>query len=124
VQRSKRKKATLKVLPDGCWLSVPRILADLLSFVFFAVLSRAFGPGGTGTCSYGFALATLSARLSISGFRGLRHPTICPRRRSAVHSLADLRVLSLQTGGTGILSEPLAHVLRSPRATPRASATP
>jgi len=58
----------MKVLINAFWLSFCRIAADLLSFVLFAVIARAFGPTGTGQYSYGFALGTLIALISTSGF--------------------------------------------------------
>jgi PST family polysaccharide transporter len=58
----------MKVIANAFWLSFCRILADLLSFVLFAVISRMFGPAGTGEYSYGFAVGTLIALISTSGF--------------------------------------------------------
>jgi O-antigen/teichoic acid export membrane protein len=58
----------MKVIANAFWLSSSRIAADLLSFVLFAVISRAFGPAGTGEYSYAFAVATLVALASTAGF--------------------------------------------------------
>jgi O-antigen/teichoic acid export membrane protein len=58
----------MKVLINAFWLSFCRITADLLSFVLFAVIARTFGPAGTGQYSYGFAVGTLIALISTSGF--------------------------------------------------------
>ncbi len=58
----------MRVLVNAFWLSFCRIAADLLSFVLFTVIARAFGPAGTGQYSYGFALATLVALIATSGF--------------------------------------------------------
>jgi O-antigen/teichoic acid export membrane protein len=58
----------MKVITNAFWLSFCRIAADLLSFILFAVISRTFGPGGTGEYSYAFAIATLIALTSTAGF--------------------------------------------------------
>jgi O-antigen/teichoic acid export membrane protein len=58
----------MKVISNAFWLSFCRIAADLLSFVLFAVISRTFGPAGTGEYSYAFAIATLVALMSTAGF--------------------------------------------------------
>jgi O-antigen/teichoic acid export membrane protein len=58
----------MKVLTNAFWLSSCRILADLLSFALITVISRAFGPAGTGDYSYAFAVGTLVAMISTSGF--------------------------------------------------------
>ncbi len=58
----------MKVITNAFWLSFCRIAADLLSFVLFAVISRTFGPAGTGEYSYAFAIATLISLLSTAGF--------------------------------------------------------
>lgn len=58
----------MKVVTNAFWLSFCRVLADLLSFVLFAVISRTFGPSGTGEYSYAFAVGTLVALISTSGF--------------------------------------------------------
>jgi O-antigen/teichoic acid export membrane protein len=57
----------MKVLTNTIWLSTSRLLTDLLSFVLFAVISRVFGPAGTGEYSYAFAIATLLALTSTAG---------------------------------------------------------
>lgn len=58
----------MKVLTNAFWLSFCRVLADLLSFGLFAVISRTFGPSGTGEYSYAFAIGTLVALIATSGF--------------------------------------------------------
>ena len=58
----------MKVITNAFWLSFCRIAADLLSFVLFAVISRTFGPAGTGEYSYAFAIASLIALLATAGF--------------------------------------------------------
>jgi O-antigen/teichoic acid export membrane protein len=58
----------MKVLINAFWLSFCRLTADLLSFILFAVIARTFGPAGTGEYSYGFAVGTLIALISTSGF--------------------------------------------------------
>jgi O-antigen/teichoic acid export membrane protein len=58
----------MKVLTNAFWLSSCRILADLLSFALITVISRTYGPAGTGEYSYAFAVGTLIAMISTSGF--------------------------------------------------------
>jgi len=58
----------VKVITNAFWLSFCRIAADILSFVLFAVISRTFGPAGTGEYSYAFAIATLVALTTTAGF--------------------------------------------------------
>ena len=58
----------MKVITNAFWLSFCRIAADVLSFVLFAVISRIFGPAGTGEYSYAFAVATLVALTTTAGF--------------------------------------------------------
>lgn len=58
----------MKVITNALWLSICRITADLLSFVLFAAISRVFGPSGAGEYSYAFAIGTLVALISTSGF--------------------------------------------------------
>ncbi|MGH8322844.1 MAG: oligosaccharide flippase family protein [Steroidobacteraceae bacterium] len=53
---------------NAFWLSFCRVAADLLSFVFFAVISRVFGPTGIGEYSYAFAIGGFVALLATSGF--------------------------------------------------------
>ena len=70
----------MRVLINAFWLSFCRIAADLLSFVLFAVIARTFGPTGTGQYSYGFAVGTLVALISTSGFEdyGIRQYASAP----------------------------------------------
>jgi O-antigen/teichoic acid export membrane protein len=58
----------MKIITNAFWLSLCRISTDILSFVLFAVISRTFGPSGTGEYSYAFAIATLVALTSTAGF--------------------------------------------------------
>jgi O-antigen/teichoic acid export membrane protein len=55
------------VIRNTLWLSVCRIAADLLGLVLFTVISRRFGPMGTGEYSYAFALGAFIAILATSG---------------------------------------------------------
>lgn len=85
----------MKVITNAFWLSLCRIAADLLSFVLFAVISRTFGPAGTGEYSYAFALATLASLCATAGFEdyGIRQYA-----RTAEHERALLwrNVMSAQ----------------------------
>jgi O-antigen/teichoic acid export membrane protein len=75
----------MKVITNAFWLSFCRTATDLLSFVLFAVISRTFGPAGTGEYSYAFALGTLVALISTSGFEdyGVRQFARAPARGRA-----------------------------------------
>jgi O-antigen/teichoic acid export membrane protein len=42
---------------NAAWLLGCRVAADLLNFVLFLIVSRAFGPEGMGVYAYGFAIA-------------------------------------------------------------------
>jgi O-antigen/teichoic acid export membrane protein len=55
------------VIKNTVWLSVCRIAADLSGLVLFTVISRRFGPMGTGEYSYAFALGAFIAILATSG---------------------------------------------------------
>ena len=55
------------VVRNTVWLTVCRIAADLSGLVLFAVISRRFGPMGTGEYSYAFALGAFIAILATSG---------------------------------------------------------
>jgi O-antigen/teichoic acid export membrane protein len=70
----------MKVITNAFWLSFCRIAADLLSFILFAVISRTFGPAGTGEYSYAFAVASLGALTATAGFEdyGIRQYASAP----------------------------------------------
>lgn len=70
----------MKVLTNAFWLSTSRLLADVLSFALFTVISRIFGPAGTGEYSYAFAVATLLALTSTAGLEdyGIRQYARAP----------------------------------------------
>lgn len=55
------------VIKNTVWLSVCRIAADLSGLVLFTVISRRYGPMGTGEYSYAFALGAFIAILATSG---------------------------------------------------------
>jgi O-antigen/teichoic acid export membrane protein len=85
----------MKVITNAFWLSLCRIAADLLSFVLFAVISRTFGPAGTGEYSYAFALATLASLACTAGFEdyGIRQYSRTPEHE---RPLLWLNVMSAQ----------------------------
>lgn len=58
----------MRVARNALWLSCCRIAADVLSFIFFAALSRTFGPTGIGEYSYAFAIGGFVALLATSGY--------------------------------------------------------
>jgi O-antigen/teichoic acid export membrane protein len=55
------------VIRNTMWLSACRIAADSSGLVLFTVISRRFGPMGTGEYSYAFALGAFIAILATSG---------------------------------------------------------
>ncbi|MBS0418469.1 MAG: oligosaccharide flippase family protein [Proteobacteria bacterium] len=55
------------VIKNTVWLSVCRTAADLSGLVLFTVISRRYGPMGTGEYSYAFALGAFVAILATSG---------------------------------------------------------
>src|SRR5689334_2729763 len=57
----------MSITANAFWLSACRIAADLLSFVLFAAISRAFGPAGAGEYSYAYAVAGFVAIVAASG---------------------------------------------------------
>jgi PST family polysaccharide transporter len=58
----------MPAISNAIWLSCSRVLADILSFLLFVAVSRAFGPAGTGEYSYSFAIGSLVALAATSGF--------------------------------------------------------
>ena len=55
------------VVRNTVWLSICRIAADLSGLVLFAVISRRYGPMGTGEYSSAFALGAFIAILATAG---------------------------------------------------------
>ena len=97
----------MRVLVNAFWLSFSRIAADLLSFVLFAVIARTFGPTGTGQYSYGFAVGTLVALISTSGFEdyGVRQYARAPAQERAQlwEDLLATQCLQLALGAVAFL---------------------
>jgi O-antigen/teichoic acid export membrane protein len=106
----------MKVIANAFWLSSSRIGADLLSFVLFAVISRAFGPAGTGEYSYAFAVATLVALASTAGFEdfGIRQYAGAAERerpelwRALMTTQAVQLAIGLSALGVFLLSGPMS----------------
>ncbi len=71
------------VIKNTVWLSVCRIAADLSGLVLFTVISRRYGPMGTGEYSYAFALGAFIAILATSGIEqyGVSNWLASKRRR-------------------------------------------
>jgi O-antigen/teichoic acid export membrane protein len=57
----------MRTINNAVWLSVSRVLADVLSFFLFVAIARDFGPAGTGEYSYAFAIGALVALAAGSG---------------------------------------------------------
>jgi O-antigen/teichoic acid export membrane protein len=57
----------MQTINNAVWLSVSRVVADILSFFLFVAIARDFGPAGTGEYSYAFAIGALVALAAGSG---------------------------------------------------------
>ncbi|MBV8851960.1 MAG: oligosaccharide flippase family protein, partial [Sinobacteraceae bacterium] len=57
----------MKIIKNAFWLTGARGIADISSFALFTVISRSFGPAGTGEYSYAFAVGNLVALIGSSG---------------------------------------------------------
>ncbi|HKU16353.1 MAG TPA: glycosyltransferase [Steroidobacteraceae bacterium] len=83
--------ATSTLRRNASWLLACRVGADLLNFVLFVIVSRHFGPPGTGAYAYGFAIAGFvysATTLGIDEY-GIREYARLPADRRAA-LLADL----------------------------------
>jgi O-antigen/teichoic acid export membrane protein/SAM-dependent methyltransferase len=75
----------MRVLKNAFWLTGGRVTADLASFGLFTVISRAFGPHGTGVYSYAFAVGNLIGIIGGAGFEefGIReYACAAPQERA------------------------------------------
>src|SRR5690242_13640656 len=93
----------LVVIKNTVWLSVCRIAADLSGLVLFTVISRRYGPMGTGEYSYAFALGAFIAILATSGIEqyGVRQLACLknPQAKSDCwHSLLVTQTIQLSLG--------------------------
>ena len=91
------------VIKNTVWLSVCRIAADLSGLVLFTVISRRYGPMGTGEYSYAFALGAFVAILATSGIEqyGVRQLACLksPQEKSDCwHSLLVTQLIQLSIG--------------------------
>jgi len=91
------------VIRNTVWLSICRIAADLSGLVLFTVISRRFGPTGTGEYSYAFALGAFIAILATAGIEqyGVRqYACLRSEQERAVcwHSLIVTQSIQLSLG--------------------------
>lgn len=91
------------VIKNTVWLSVCRIAADMSGLVLFTVISRRYGPMGTGEYSYAFALGAFIAILATSGIEQYGVRQLCclnsPQERSACwQSLLVTQSIQLSMG--------------------------
>lgn len=91
------------VIRNTVWLSACRIAADLSGLVLFTVISRRYGPMGTGEYSYAFALGAFIAILATSGIEqyGVRQLACLksPQEKSACwRSLLVTQFIQLSLG--------------------------
>jgi O-antigen/teichoic acid export membrane protein len=92
----------VKAIRNAAWLTVGRLIADVLSAVLFVVISRRFGPHGLGQYSYGFAIASFTLIFSgVGATFGVREFARLPeeRRRNLL-----ARLLALQLAATTAVS--------------------
>jgi O-antigen/teichoic acid export membrane protein len=109
----------LRVVSNAIWLSTCRIVADLLSFLLFAVIARSFGPAGSGEYSYAFAIGNLIALVATSGFEeyGIRqYVSSAPADRPRLWS----RIITTQVAQLALGAALLAGVLLFDRDLPAA----
>ncbi|MFL6604124.1 MAG: lipopolysaccharide biosynthesis protein [Steroidobacteraceae bacterium] len=91
----------MPAISNAIWLSCSRVLADVLSFLLFVAVSRAFGPAGTGQYSYSFAIGSLVALAATSGFEefGIREYV---RSAAAARSQLWSNIVSAQCAQLGL----------------------
>jgi O-antigen/teichoic acid export membrane protein len=102
------------VVRNTVWLSICRIAADLSGLVLFTVISRRYGPMGTGEYSYAFALGAFIAILATAGIEqyGVRQYACLRSGREKAdcwHNLIVTQAIQLAAGplvlGTVLLIE-------------------
>ncbi len=91
------------VIRNTVWLSICRIAADLSGLALFTVISRRYGPMGTGEYSYAFALGAFIAILATAGIEqyGVRQYACLHSDRERAdcwHSLIVTQSLQLSAG--------------------------
>jgi O-antigen/teichoic acid export membrane protein len=91
------------VIKNTVWLSICRITADLSGLVLFTVISRRYGPTGTGEYSYAFAVGAFIAILATAGIEqyGVRQYACLRSDREKAdcwHSLIVTQSLQLSVG--------------------------
>jgi PST family polysaccharide transporter len=93
------------VIKNTVWLSVCRITADLLGLVLFTVISRRYGPMGTGEYSYAFALGAFIAILATSGIEqyGVRQYACLRSEREKADCWRSLLVTQMIQLSLGLL---------------------
>jgi O-antigen/teichoic acid export membrane protein len=50
-------RSAFRIAQNASWLTVSRVLGDVLSFLVFIAIARFYGPAGTGSYSFSFAIA-------------------------------------------------------------------
>src|SRR5882757_2641581 len=100
----------MPAITNAVWLSCSRVLADILSFLLFVAVARAFGPGGTGEYSYSFAIGALVALGATSGFEefGIREYV---RAAAAARARVWSNIISTQCAQLGVALAALAIFL-------------
>ncbi|HEV7445378.1 MAG TPA: oligosaccharide flippase family protein [Steroidobacteraceae bacterium] len=91
------------VIRNTVWLSICRIAADLSGLALFTVISRRYGPMGTGEYSYAFALGAFIAILATAGIEqyGVRQYACLHSDRERAdcwHNLIATQSLQLSAG--------------------------
>jgi O-antigen/teichoic acid export membrane protein len=57
-------RSIFRIAQNASWLTVSRALGDVLSFLVFIAIARFYGPAGTGSYSFGFAMAGFVATIT------------------------------------------------------------
>jgi O-antigen/teichoic acid export membrane protein len=57
-------RGVFRIARNASWLTASRVLGDALSFLVFIAIARSYGPEGTGSYSFGFAIAGFIATIT------------------------------------------------------------
>jgi O-antigen/teichoic acid export membrane protein len=62
--RPASNRRLFRIARNASWLTMSRLLGDVLSFLVFIAIARFYGPAGTGSYSFGFAIAGFIATIT------------------------------------------------------------
>jgi O-antigen/teichoic acid export membrane protein len=83
------------ILANAGWLTFGRLAGDILGFLLFVVVSRTFGPEGTGLYAYGFAVSGFVYVVATLGLEDFGVREFARRAAGERHDLLD-RLLTAQ----------------------------